>query len=335
MTMTITRLAAALLALAPLSATAEPVLLKLSFFGSDRSQTYRSGIKPFVDAVNVEGKGILAIEVHAAGALAKAQAQQPQLVLDGVADIAWIVPGMTPYRFPDNVLLEQPGLFRDAREGTLVYTRLVAANALRGYGDFFVIGAYTTDPTFIHSRKPIGSLAALAGQKIRANNSVEADTLGLLGATPTVLETPKLADAISRGAVDGAALSPTGLFDFGIARVATNHYLLRGGAAPLALVMNRKKFDGLPDAAKALIRKYSGAWTAAAWIGLFGASEKNRLEELKSDPRRTVIEPTSSDLNSAQRLYRSMIDAWAGKSDLNRRLLTIAETQIATIREAK
>lgn len=328
----ITRLAATLLTLMPLSAMAEPIQLKLSFFGSDHSNTYRSGIKPFVDAVNAEGKGLLAIEVYANGALGKVQAQQPQLVLDGVADIAWVVPGVTPYRFPDNELLEQPGLYRDAREGTLAYTRLIAANALRGYQDFFVIGAYTTDPTIVHSRKPTESLAALKGQKIRANNQIEAATLERLGAMPTVLETPKLVDAISKGAIDGAALSPTGLFDFGVSQVAANHYLLRGGTAPLVLVMNRKTFDGLPETAKALIRKYSGEPAAATWIGSFGAAEKQLLDKLKADPARHVVEPSPLDFNVAQAIYRSMIDAWAAKSAHNLELKTMVEKELLTIR---
>ncbi len=41
-------------------------------------------------------------------------------------------------------------------------------------------------------------------------------------------------------------------------RVTKNHYLLSGGGAPLVLVMNRRKFENLPDAAKTIIRKYSG-----------------------------------------------------------------------------
>ena len=316
-------------------ASAEPIKLKLSFFGLENSQIYLSGIKPFVDAVNSEGKELVAIEVYANGALGKVQAQQPQLVLDGVADIAFVVPGVTPYRFPDNALLEQVDLFRDTREGTLAYTRLIAAKALRGYQDFFVIGVYTTDPTFIHSRKPIESLAALKGQKIRANNPTEADALGLLGAIPTVLEAPKLADAISRGAIDGAALSPSGLYLFGVSQVARNHYLLHGGSTPLALVMNRKTFDGLPEAAKALIRKYSGERAAATWIGSLGVDEKQQLDKLKSDPERKVVEPSPSDRAAAQAILRSMFDAWAGKTPRNRELLTMVETELAKIRSAK
>jgi len=327
--------AVAIVLLLPFAATAEPIQLKLSFFGSDHTNTYRYGIKPFVDAVNTEGKGLLAIEVYPNGALGRALAEQPRLVLDGIADIAWIVPGQTPYRFPDNELLEQPGLFRDTREGTLAYTRLIAAKALRGYEDFFVIGAYTSAPTFIHSRKPIESLAALEGQKIRANNPIEAEVLERLGAIPTVMPASKLANAVGSGVIDGAAFSPGALFDFGVSRVAQNHYLLYGGVAPLVLVMNRKKFDGLPEAAKALIRNYSGERAATAWIESFGVGERHFLDKIKSDPARKVVAPSPSDLKAAQRIYQSLIEAWAAKSARNRELLTMIEAELATIRSTK
>jgi TRAP-type C4-dicarboxylate transport system substrate-binding protein len=255
--------------------------------------------------------------------------------MEGIADIAFIAPGQTSYRFPDNELIEHPGLFRDIREGTLVYTRLVAAGALRGYQDFFVIGAYTPSPTFLHSRKPIEGLASLKGQRIRSNNPVEADALERLGAIPTVLEAPKLADAISRGAVDGAALSAAGLFQFGASKVARNHYLLSGGVAPLALVMNRKKFDALPEAAQALIRKYSGDRAAAIWIESFGMAERQFLDQLKSDPERKVVEPSPSDLQAARQMYMSLMEGWAAKSARNREFLKMAEAELAAIRSGQ
>ena len=154
------------LALLPSFATsAAAVELKLSFFTSEKGDTYRYGVKPFVDAVNAEGKGLVTIKVYPDGALGKSLAEQPSMVLEGVADIAWIVPGQTPYRFPDNQLLELPGLFHDVREGTLVYTRLIADNALRGYQDYVVIGAYTSAPSVIHSRKPIEFARCAQGQE--------------------------------------------------------------------------------------------------------------------------------------------------------------------------
>jgi hypothetical protein len=40
------------LALLPATANADPAVLKLAFFGFDRSTTYLAAVEPFVDAVN-------------------------------------------------------------------------------------------------------------------------------------------------------------------------------------------------------------------------------------------------------------------------------------------
>ncbi|MGA7973841.1 MAG: TRAP transporter substrate-binding protein DctP [Pseudolabrys sp.] len=322
----------ALALLSPLAAQAGPIELKLSFFASAQSGTYRYGVKPFVDAVNAEGKGLISIKVYPNGALGKAVAEQPGMVLDGAADIAWVVPGQTPYRFPDNQVIELPGVFRDGREGTLVYTRLIASNALRGYQDFFVIGAYTGGVQVIHGRKPLGSLAALKGQKIRANNQMEAEALSRLGAIPTVMPASRLADGLAQGAIDAIVMSSGGLFQFGTARLVPNHYLLGMGTAPLVVVMNRKKFDSLPAAAQALIRKYSGERAAAIWIESFVAVEQRSLEKIKSDAAQKVVEPSPADRVAAQQVYKSLIDAWAAKSARNRELLKTIEADLATIR---
>ncbi|MGA7973392.1 MAG: TRAP transporter substrate-binding protein DctP [Pseudolabrys sp.] len=318
--------------LPPLAASAAPVELKLSFFASEKIDAFRYGVKPFVDAVNAEGKGLVAIKVYPNGALGKAVAEQPGLVLEGVADIAWIVPGQTPYRFPDNQALELPGVFQGVREGTLVYTNLIAANALRGYEKFFVIGAYTSDLQVIHSRKPTSSLAAVEGQKIRANNGVEAEALARFGAIPTVMPASRLADGLAQGAIDAVVMTPGGLFQFGAERSVANHYLLNMGVAPLVLVMNRKKFDSLPATAQALIRKFSGKRAAAIWIEAFGTIERGHLEKMKMDATQKVVEPSTADLKVARQVYKSLMDAWAAKSARNRELLKTIEADLAAIR---
>ena len=332
MTKIITFFTLTLLPLMSLTARAEPIQLKLSFFASEQSDVYRDGVKPFVDAVNAEGKGLVTIKVYPNGALGKAVAEQPNLVAEGVADIAWVVPGQTPYRFPDNQILEMPSLLQDVREGTLVYTHLIAANALRGYEKFFVIGAYTSAPNVIHSRKPTASLAALNDQKIRTNNSVEAEVLVRFGAIPTIMPALRLTDALTRGAVDAVVMSPGGLFQFGTAGLAANHYFLGIGAAPLVVLMNRKKFDSLPEAAQALIRKYSGERAAATWIELYGATEQRSLDKIKSDVTQKVVEPSPADRAAAHQIYHSLIDAWAAKSARNHELLRTIEVDLAAIR---
>ncbi|MFZ0778606.1 MAG: C4-dicarboxylate ABC transporter substrate-binding protein, partial [Xanthobacteraceae bacterium] len=98
---TITLCALLLCALLP-AAAADPIKLKMAYFSSDQTTTYLAAVEPFVDAVNAEAGGVVQIDVSLSGALGKNPAQQLQLVLDGTADLAFVVPGYTPERFPDN-----------------------------------------------------------------------------------------------------------------------------------------------------------------------------------------------------------------------------------------
>ena len=323
---------AATLALVPTVAYAEPVKLKLSFFTSDRSVAYQAAIKPFVDAVNAEGKDVVQIEVFLSGTLGRIQRELPQLVLDGGADIAFIVPGQNPERFRDNGLVELPGLFADVRQATFTYTRMIAANALAGYKDFFVIGAFATEPESIHTRKTLATLADLKGQKIRTNNLTEAAGLAKLGALPMVLAFNETTPAISSGMIDGATVPAAQLFDVGIGRLVSNHYLLPTSVAPLALMMNRRVFDALPDQAKQIIRKYSGEWAAARFVEAYAQVNREALTQLKSDARRRVVAPLRADTETARHVFKSIADEWVDGDAHRGELLQRVEKELAALR---
>lgn len=332
---TLMRCAVITLALLPIASAAEPIKLRLAFFSSDRANVYLAAIKPFVDAVNGEAKGLIDIEVYFSGALGKSQAEQAQLVVDGKADIAFVTPGLTPDQFPDNTVVELPGLYRDMREATLVYTRLTAADALRGYEDFFVVGAFTSEPQSIHTRRPVASLDDLKGLKIRANNPMQAETLAKLGMVPVIMPLNQIANAISAGIIDGAPMTQTILFEFGISRVAAYHFFLGIGGSPLAVLMNRKKFESLPPQAQQIIRKYSGEWTAGRFIKNFGLVNVQMMEQLKSDPKRTVVIPSKSDMERADAAFRAVTDEAMDKSPHSRELLRAAKSEIAKLRASE
>ena len=317
------------------AAAAEPVALKLSFFTSDRTIAYLAMVKPFVDAVNRDGDGIVKIDVYSSGVLGKVQREQPDLLLSGAVDIAFIVPGQNPERFVDTGVIELPGLFKSARESTLTFARLTAAGALAGYGDFFVIGAYATPPETIHSRKPIRSLADLKGQKIRVNNATQAEVLTKLGAQPAVVAFNETAPAIMSGALDGATTTVTQLFDVGSGRVTSHHYLLGTSAAPLTLLMNRKVLDGLSPQAQAVIRKYSGEWAALRYIEVYDAAGRKSLEELQQDRRRTIVNPSAADIDAADAVFAKAAAEFAARSAHHAGLVRAAQRTIADIRAGK
>ena len=321
--------------LLPTAAVADPISLKLSFFTSDQSVAYRAAVKPFVDAINHDGSGVLHIDVYLSGTLGKIQSELPQLVLDGKADIAFIVPGQNPARFRDTAAIEMPGLFHDAREASLVYTRLIGANVLPGYDDFFVIGAYGTAPETINSRKKLTSLADLKGQKICVNNLMEAAGLAKLGALPIVLAFNETSPAISSGLIDGATVPTAQLFDVGIGRFTTFHFLLPTSAAPLALVMNRKVFERLPENAKALIRNYSGEWAANQFSNAYELFNEQVVKRLKADARRSVVLPSVADLKVANGDFKAISDGWASDSENNKKLMSLLQLELAAVRHPK
>lgn len=329
------QLIAVVLALLPLSAVAEPITLKVSFWSSDRSPAYLSLVKPFVDAINREGRDLLNLKVYFSGALSPVISKQPQLVLDGVADIAFIVPGENPDRFPDNVAIEIPGLFRDTREASLVHTRLVAAKALRGYEDFYVIAAVGTEPETIHSRNSTGTLSDLIGQRIRVNNNTAATAVALLGGLPLVLALNNTMSALGNGDIDAAVLQAAQVLDTGVSRLAANHYLLPFGSAPLALVLNRKVFDKLPEPAKDLIRKYSGEWAVARYVEISDAIGNDIIAKLKADHRRKVIVASAEDQAAAQQVFDAVAENWALLSPRNYELLKLVRAEVAKLHSVK
>lgn len=328
----VTAVTAACVFMLPRLAAADAINLKLSFFTSDRSQIYQCQVKPFVDAVNAEGGDLVHIEVFFSGAISAELSQLPQLVSSGAADLALIVPGRTPDRFNDTSVMELPGLFHNAREADFVFTQLVGRGMLSGYDDFYVIGASVSGAESIHSRKPIASIADLKGLTIRVNNPTEAEVLQRLEAIPVLLSINQTTEAVSNGKIDGATLPPSMLHEFGVGRVATYHFMIALGGAPVALVMNRQRFESLSPAAQAIVRKYSGGWVGEQATKRLDELDRKVLETLKADPGRTVIFPSATDNKAIDAVYAEVIEQWAASSDYHRELLTRVRALLAKLR---
>jgi TRAP-type C4-dicarboxylate transport system substrate-binding protein len=332
MFMMLARCALLCLALIPAISAAEPIKLKLAFFSSDRTTTFAAAVKPFVDAVNAEAAGLAQIDVGLSGTLGENPVQQLQLVLDGAADLAFVIAGYTPNRFADNEVIELPSVFNNIREATLVYTALIADNALRGYDDLVVVGAFATEPGTIHTRSPVATLQDLKGLRIRANNPIQGAALTGLGMVPVEMPINQTSSGISSGRLDGAVVVPGPLIEFGISRVVPNHYLLGVSSAPLLVVMNRRMFEGLPQAVQRIIRKFSGRWAAERYIKISQAENDATVESLKRDPGRKVVVPSPSDLDHARAVFRSEVEAWSAADPRHRQLFARAEAELIKIR---
>ena len=102
----------------------------------------------------------------------------------------------------------------------------------------------------------------------------------------------------------------------------TYHYFLRLGPSVRSILMSRAKFESLPKAGQDVIRKYSGAWlTERVRRWRFEAYNATLIEQLKSDPQRTVIFPSQSEIDMAKEAFRAVRAEWADASPHHRQLL--------------
>src|SRR5215813_5435550 len=227
-----------------------------------------------------------------------------------------------------------PGLFRCATDATRAYNGRIEAGAFDDLKPFHVIVGFANYPLVIHTKPKVTSLAELKGKRLRVNNLLEADTLKSVGVIPELMPINEVTDAISHDQLDGATVPPGPLFEFGIARVASYHYVLPLGAAPLLVLMNKAKFESLPRRAQAIIRKYSGRWLAEKYLEKYEAHTESVLEQLRTNPRRVVTEPTEEELRTVASAYATVRADWLVPSLRRRELYQMMEQQIAKQRKS-
>jgi TRAP-type C4-dicarboxylate transport system substrate-binding protein len=313
-------------------AAAEPVSLKLSFFASDTDANYVKVIKPWVDIVNADPSGAVKIEAFPNGALGKNPMVQPQLLLDGVTDIALVNPSLTPGRFLDDQVFELPGLIKSVSEGVQLYQTLVMSDSLRGYSDYYVIGSFMNPNYNIFARRPIKSIQDLKGMKVRILGPVIGQTVKELVMVPILMAPNDIVEALGRGTIDATTAVPSGVVDFGVDRVTRYDFLLPLGAGPLTVLMSRAKFESMPRVAQETIAKYSLKFANELFIKQLGNHHDDIIDRFKADPKRTVVVPSQADLDAVKPVYEKVTLEWAAKDPRNAALLAKARATLAQIR---
>lgn len=306
--------------------------IDVAFHAPAHSTTFTAGLQPFADAATRGAIGTLEIALHPGGARGGTLTTQLQLVESGAVDAAFVIPGFTPERFPDNFVFGIPGLFRDITEASLVYSRVANAGRLRGYGDFHVIGAFCTEPFTLHAAKRLTRLTDLQGMKLRAANDADETLLKQLGAAARVVPGDQIVAAIKSGEIDGTTLHIGPLYDLGVDRVTRFDYLLRLGCAPLTILMNKRSLERLPASARDAILRQSGEAYVRNYTNRVAAHHAELLAKLKADPRRIRTEPPPAEIATAARIFQPVVDAWLAQDARHATVLDAVKEEVAKLR---
>lgn len=323
--------AASLTFMAGATFAAEQVL-KFSFFGPAKDPTYADILEPWIEAINKEGEGVVRIDSFPGGALVRGPAGQAKAVMDGVVDLAWVVPAYTPGRFPDNDVMELSGVFENVRETSIVFRRLYDRGLLSGYEDFYVPLLSTTHPYAIHTKERVATMDDIKGLKLRAGGPVASAAIKALGGVPVGMPIPGVAENISKGVLDGTGSEWNVMYSFKIIEVAKNHYMQRLGTVPLSVLMNKSSFEGLSAEAQAIIEKHSGEALSRKFGDVHFAIQGDKLAKTKAMADHTIVMPSDSEVKRWDTLMQSVNEEWIASHPKGKELYAAAMEELAKVR---
>lgn len=272
-------LAATLLAacglVAPVAAQAQ-TLIKFSHFLASNSNFHKGVAEPWCAAIEKESGGKLKCQIYPALQLGGTPPQLADQAKNGVADVVWTSPSYSTGRFPRTEALELPfSMPPDSLGGSRAMWEYTQKHGMEDYKDFKVLAIFSASNVVISTAsKAVLVPSDIKGLKLRSPSRFASLFLTALGGTPVNMPVAQVTEGISKGVIDGAMAPWEVLPSVKIDEVTKYH--MEGAAGqpgftqtPMAILMNKAKYDGLPADLKAVIDKHSGQalvdMTAKVW----------------------------------------------------------------------
>lgn len=245
------------------AASAQDVTLKLHQFLPPFATVPAKILRPWAEAVEKAAGGKLKIEHFDAMALGGRPPELMDQARDGVVDLAMTVVGYTPGRFPKTEVFELPFMMTSPVATSKAFWQLVESDLQDGeYADVHVLGAWVHGPGVIHTKDGVSKLEDMKDKKMRGPTRVINDLLGELGAVPVGMPLPAIPEALSKGVINGTVIPWEVTPAVKLSELVTRHTEFIGKealyTATIVLVMNKAKYDSLPDDVRTAIDRESG-----------------------------------------------------------------------------
>lgn len=297
-------------------AAAQTVQLRIHHPLPPPSLAHSKFLTPWTEKVEAECAGKLKFQIMPAMSLGGSPAQLYDQARDGVVDIIWTVLGYAPGRFPATEVFELPFMTRSAAGSSRALWEYVKQNRLdeSELKDVRPLALHVHDAGHIHSNRPIRQLEDFRGTKLRGPTRLTTKMLGAFGATPVGMPVTQVADALSRGVIDGA------IVPWEIVPPTRMHELVRyhsEGAkearalytATFILAMNRNSYDRLSPEQRACIDRHSGAETSA-WIGSIWDQSAAGARKLAEQRGNTFITIPAAELERWEKAAAPVTEEW-------------------------
>ncbi|MGI9449099.1 MAG: TRAP transporter substrate-binding protein [Geminicoccaceae bacterium] len=265
---------------------AEAKDLSLAYFMGPKHPMNAGLMTPFGEQLAKATDGSLTVKQFPGGALNSVPPKQYSVLLDGVADIVFALPGYTADAFPKTNVVGLPGVCDSALECTEALQR--ARPELEKEYNAKVLAIWANaPPVLITKDRPVTKLADLDGMKVRVTSKGDVPFVEALGASAVAQPVNVINQNLANGVIDAIMIDPSAIGSFKLFEPA--NYVtpwFPGSGSAFVLLMNQDVYDDLSDEEKAAVDQISGgdlsldagsAYDAVAAKGL-SVAEANGVE---------------------------------------------------------
>jgi TRAP-type transport system periplasmic protein len=208
-------------------------------------------------------------------------------VRDGVMDVSYVTASYTPARHPLPLLAELPGSGGTAEINSVAFSRIHWKHLHKAgeYKGVKLLGVFTHGPgQMFLVKKPVNSVADIAGMKIRSGGGISEASAKALGASPLVKPAPESYEILASGVADGTFFPSESIRSFNLDKVVKHATIFPGGfyTSAFGFFMNEDKWNKLSKQDQDAINSVSGEALARLAGKAWDAADKGGMEALKA-----------------------------------------------------
>jgi TRAP-type C4-dicarboxylate transport system substrate-binding protein len=294
-------------------ADAAQVVLKLHHSFSSVSGAHDKFLAPWSRQIQAQSGGRIRIDLFPSMQLGGAPSALFDQARDGVADIVWAMPSLTPGRFPKIETWELP--FVPSRRA-LVSSKAIddfgRANLMDEFREVRPICFSCSDRGVLHANRPVRTIEDMKDLRLHVQTRFAGDAVRMLGAVAVPMPSAQLPLAIMQHVVDGC-IDPWDMMPAlklnDLLKTHTEFADVSPSSTTFALVMNKAAYDRMPRDLKSVIDANSGL-TAAGMAGTMWDLQAAAVADMvaqRGDPI-TTLQPEA--VAHWRKAVEPVTDAW-------------------------
>lgn len=297
-------------------AEAQSIELKFAHAFSPKHTMQVRVFEPWAEKITKETNGQVKVTFFPGGALGKTP-DHYDLAEKGIADIIYILHDYTPGRFPMTEVFSLPFMTPTATQASKAMWKTYDKfpEFQKEYDKVKVLALFCHPGGHFHTvKKPIRTIEDFKGMKMRTANPSLTEALKIFGAVPVTTPITETYTALERGVVDGTVVPWEGLGIFKLDDLTRYSTLASLYTMTMMVVMNKRKWDSLPEDVKKVIDENSGL-VLSEWCGKVYDDTDEPFRNQAVSKGTEIIELSPEDIETLQGLTMPLRAQWIEKME--------------------